>query len=247
MISILQDYEIENLRYAGSVLKKVQVALRDKLKPGMTPKKLNSIAHKIITKHNCQPNFLGYMGFPSTICVSVNNVLVHGIPNKRLFCEGDIVSIDAGCKYKSIHVDAAFTEIIGKPNTEQDEALVIAAQTAFQKAVTILKSGVRVGTIGHVIETYVSAQGFFLPRDYCGHGIGHKLHLPPAIFNYGQSNKGFALKPNMAICIEPMLQIGTDKTRVLSDKWSVVSDNGLNTAHFEHTILITKNGYEVIV
>ncbi len=244
MITIKSPDEIKKIEYAANVVAKIHNALKDEIKEGVSGIFLSKIANKIIKKNNCSSNFLNYYGYPDVICVSVNEQLVHGIPNNKMFKNGDVVSIDVGCKYQGYHADAAFTVIVGEDKKYQK--LVDVALHALNRAINILKPGVHVGDISAVIQEYVTSNGFYLPRGYTGHGIGTNLHEDPAIPNTGIKNTGPKLLEGMVICIEPMVQIGTDKTRVLNDGWTVVSKDGSVSAHFEHTILITHNGAKIL-
>ncbi len=245
MITIKSDEEIKNISFAAKVVAIVHQEIKKILKPGMTGKKLNKLAEKIIKNNNCFPNFKGYYGFPGSICVSVNEQLVHGIPNDKPFKKGDLVSVDVGCKYKGYHADAAFTVIIDDLDSKYNELLKITKES-LNRAIKILKPGIKIGDISNIIQKYVESFNYHLPKNYSGHGIGLKLHEDPIIPNFGKPNQGIKLKKGMVICIEPMVQIGTDKTKILNDNWTVVSEDGSYSAHFEHTIEITKDGYKIL-
>lgn len=246
MITIKTDQEIEYMRKACLTLKQIHQELKAMIKPGVTGVMLNQRAEEIIRANNCQPNFKGLYGFPATICVSLNEVLVHGIPNHTPFVEGDLVSVDAGCSYEGYNSDGAFTVIVGKPRTTEHVKLLTVTETALAKATAILKPGVRIGDIGETIQTYVEGEGFFLPTEFTGHGIGRELHEEPMIPNVGTTGVGMRLQAGMTICIEPMVQIGTKAIKMLDDNWTPVSALHLCSAHFEDTILITPTGYEVL-
>ncbi|WP_424526855.1 type I methionyl aminopeptidase [Spiroplasma endosymbiont of Glossina fuscipes fuscipes] len=246
MITIKTEQEIEYMRQAGAVLRQIHQELRAMIKPGVTGMMLNQRAEEIIAAHNCQPNFKGLYGFPAAICVSLNTVLVHGIPNNVPFQAGDLVSIDAGCAYKGYNSDGAFTVIVGNEANPKHVKLLTVTETALTKAIAILKPDVRIGDIGAVIQTYVEGEGFYLPTEFTGHGIGRALHEEPMIPNVGVVGTGMRLQAGMTICIEPMVQIGTKAIKMLSDGWTPVSALGLGSAHFEHTILITKTGSEIL-
>lgn len=246
MITIKTEQEIEYMRKAGAVLKQIHQELRAMIKPGVTGMMLNQRAEEIIAANDCQPNFKGLYGFPASICVSLNTVLVHGIPNDVPFQVGDLVSIDAGCSYKCYNSDGAFTVIVGADQNPEHVKLLTVTETALTKAITILKPGVRIGDIGAVIQAYVEGEGFYLPTEFTGHGIGRSLHEEPMIPNVGVAGTGIRLQAGMTICIEPMVQIGTKAIKMLADEWTPVSALGLASAHFEHTILITETGYEVL-
>lgn len=246
MISIKTEKEIEYMRYAGKVTAKLLKTLKENIKIGISPKQLDKISENFIKANNCESNFKGYNGFSATICVSVNEQLIHTIPSDVKFKDGDLVSIDAGCSYQGYHSDAAFTVIVGNPKSEIHTKLVNVSENALNEAIKLVKNNVRIGTISNMIQTIVEKENFFLPKDYSGHGIGTQLHEQPFIPNVGKTDTGLRLKTAMVICIEPMVQIGTDKTKVLSDNWTVVSQDNSYSAHFEHTVLVTNSGYEIL-
>ncbi|WP_338954766.1 type I methionyl aminopeptidase [Spiroplasma endosymbiont of Polydrusus cervinus] len=246
MITIKTDQEISYMRKASATLKKIHQELRAIIKPGMTGAMLTQRAEEIILANDCQPNFKGLYGFPAAICVSLNEVLVHGIPNNKPFVAGDLVSVDAGCSYQGYHCDGAFTVIVGEPRSAEHQKLLTVTETALTKAIAILKPGVRIGDIGATIQTYVEGEDFFLPTEFTGHGIGLALHEEPMIPNVGTEGTGMRLQVGMTICIEPMVQIGRKDIKMLADNWTPVSAIGLCSAHFEHTILITPTGSEVL-
>ena len=245
MVTIKSKDEICKIRYASKVVAKIHNELKKIIKPGITGLNLDAAAAKIIIDNHCISNFKGYYGFPAVICVSINNELVHGIPNSKPFRKGDIVSVDCGCEYKGYNADAAFSIIVDNDKS-QYKTLLDVTENSLYKAIEILKPGVRIGLISQTIQKYVESNGFFLPKNYTGHGIGLELHEDPVIPNYGKSSDGIKLREGMVICIEPMVQIKNDKTKTLSDGWTVVSQSGLYSAHFEHTIAITKDGYEIL-
>ncbi len=245
MTKVKTPSEIALMKHSGSILKKVRSALKAAIKPGVTPLELDKISHSIILENNAQPSFLGYGGFPATICSSVNDVLVHGIPDNKPLKEGDIISIDMGVNWKGFHSDSAFTVGVGKISAGAQRIIKVTEQS-LSIGMSVVKDGIKTGDIGYAIQKFVEAQGFHLPKDYTGHGIGRELHEGPYIPNYGYRNHGDILKAGMTIAIEPMVQIETDQTETMSDGWTVKSLNRKITAHFEHTILITKEGYEFI-
>lgn len=217
MIQILTPSEVKAMRQGGKILQVIHRHLRARLVVGMTGKKLDHLAGRLIRRHHCQPNFLGYYGYQHSICVSINNVLVHGVPTDQKFQPGDVVSVDTGLIYQGIHLDSAFTVIIASPRCPADQQLVTACQRALQAAVEVVRPGVAIGTIGHTIETCVNQFGFYVTRNYCGHGIGKAMHQAPEIYNYGRPGNGVKLKTNMAICIEPIVQAQAGPTKVLAD------------------------------
>ena len=245
MITIKSQLEIEKMREAGRIVGLAHEAVAKAIRPGVTTYELNAIAEKVIRDHHAIPSFLGYGGFPASICASVNNVLVHGIPNHIRLKEGDIISIDIGAIYKGYHGDAAWTHAVGEISDEAKNLMKVTRESLFvglQQA----KPGNRLGDICHAIGEYVESHGYSVPVDYTGHGIGTELHEEPAIPNYGKAGRGVLLKEGMTLAIEPMVNAGRPQTRVLQDDWTVVSKDGSLTAHYEHTIVITSTGYEIL-
>lgn len=246
MVSIKSQSEIQNIKAASQVVALIHKELAKIIKVGITGKMLDKVAAQIIKENNAVPSFLNYHGFPATICVSVNEQLIHGIPNDKPFKMNDIVKIDAGAAVNGYHADAAFTMCVGgKPTLEQTK-LINVTKESLNKAIAIIAPGVRIGDISNTIQTYVESEGFYLPTSYTGHGIGKKLHEDPAIPNVGKPNTGIKLQSGMTVCIEPMVQTTTDKILILSDKWTVVAADKQQTAHFEHTIIVTNDGCEVL-
>ena len=217
MITIKNALEISNMRKAGKLVALINQELANMIKPDINGKMLDKKAQEIIKNHNAKASFLNYHGFKASICVSVNEQLIHGIPNSKPFKTGDIIKIDAGAAINGYHADAAFTIVVGKPSLEQAK-IVDVTKTALAKAIAILKPKVRIGDISHTIETFVKSQGFYLPTSYTGHGIGKLLHEAPVIPNAGMKpDTGVALRAGMTICIEPMVQTSTAEVRVLKD------------------------------
>ncbi|UZK64513.1 type I methionyl aminopeptidase [Mycoplasma mycoides subsp. capri] len=246
MITIKNQEQIQKMKIAGQVLAKGLNLLKSMIKPGVNCLDLDKAFEEFIKQNGCESNFKNYQGFPKTICISINDQLIHGIPKNRILQNGDIVSIDAGCMYQKWHADSAFTMVCGIANDKKNDILIRVTEKALDLAIAELKPGIRVGTIGSIIQNYVELHNFSVPRDYTGHGIGLALHEDPYIPNYGIPNTGVRLQENMVICIEPMVQMGTYKTKLADDNWTVYSADHSMTAHFEHTILITKDGCEVL-
>lgn len=245
MISIKSTSEIENMRKAGQVVAIIHQELAKLIKVGVTGKMLDTKAREIIKEHGATPSFLNYHGFPGVICVSVNEQLIHGIPNNIPFKLNDLIKIDAGAAVDGYHADAAFTMTVGAASAEQEKIISVTKQ-ALMKAIEIIKPGIRIGDISATIQTYVENQGFYLPTSYTGHGIGKSLHEDPAIPNVGVVNTGVKLHAGMTICIEPMVTTSSSQIRVLKDQWTVVATDKLPTAHFEHTLLVTDDGCEIL-
>lgn len=245
MVSIKSPSEISNIKKAGKVVAVIHQELAKLIKVGTTGKMLDKKAREIIKEYKATPSFLNYHGFPAVICVSVNEQLIHGIPNDIPFKINDLVKIDAGAAVNGYHADAAFTMSVGQPTKDQ-EKIINVTKEALMKAIEIIKPGVRIGDISSTIQTYVESQGFYLPTSYTGHGIGKFLHEDPAIPNVGVANTGIKLYAGMTICIEPMVQTSTNKVKVLNDQWTVVATDKKPTAHFEHTLLVTNDGCQIL-
>ena len=245
MITLKSQIEIETMREAGRIVGLAHEAVAKAIRPGVTTLELNAVAEKVIRDHGAIPSFLGYGGFPASICTSINNVLVHGIPSHTRLKDGDIISIDIGAVYKGYHGDSAWTHAVGEISDEAKNLMKVTRESLFvglQQA----KPGNRLGDICHAIGEYVESHGYSVPVDYTGHGIGTELHEEPAIPNYGKAGRGILLKEGMTLAIEPMVHAGKPQTRVLQDDWTVVSKDGSLAAHYEHTIVITSTGYEIL-
>ncbi len=233
------------MRRAGSVVARIHDALREEAKVGVRLVDLDAVAARIIEDGGCTPNFLNYHGFPANTCLSINAELVHGIPSKRELKDGDILSVDAGAIFDGWHADAAITFGIGEISPEAAQ-LIDVTERALWAGIEMSRVGTRLGDIGHAVSQVAEPHGYGVVRDYTGHGIGLQMHEDPQVLNYGTPGKGMKLKSGMAICIEPMFNMGTHETRVLDDQWTVVTADGLLSAHFEHTIAITPDGPEVL-
>ena len=245
MIIVKSPREIELMREAGRITASVFDALLPLLKPGVTTMELDQVAEKVIRSQNAIPGFKGYGGFPATLCISVNDVLVHGFPSKYRLKEGDIVSIDVGAVYKGYNGDAARTFAIGKVSEEASK-LIRVTEECFWKAVELIKPGIYLSDISHAIQQHAEANGFSIPREYTGHGIGTELHEDPVIPNYGLPGHGPKLRVGMCLAIEPMLHQGKRDTKVMPDGWTVKTVDGKLASHYENTIVITEEGYEVL-
>lgn len=246
MITIKSQSEIEKMRKAGQLLAKAIEILKENVVIGMNCLKLEEIFSKFLKDNGVKSNFLNYHGYPKTICISINDQLVHGIPTNRIIQTGDIVSVDCGLIFEGYHADSAFTKICGISKNKNCDILVKVTKEALDLAISIVKPGTRIGDIGAIIQQYVESNGFSVPRDYTGHGIGTAMHEEPFIPNYGVRGSGMRLVEGMVIAIEPMVQMGNHLTKVASDKWTVYSADNSMTAHFEHTIAVTKDGCEVL-
>ncbi len=246
MIILKSDSEIKMMREAGRIVAIVLAELAQKTAPGITTAQLNVWAEEIIEKHNAIPTFKGYNGFPASITTSINEELVHGIPNdKRVLKEGDIISIDCGATYKGWVGDAALTVPVGEISPEAQKLLKVTEQSLYI-GIEQARIGNRSGDISAAIQAYVEKHGYGVVRNYTGHGVGRNMHEDPQVPNYGRKNRGVPLKKGMTIALEPMVNMGSPRTRVLDDQWTVVTDDGKLSAHFEHTIAIT-NGDPLIL
>jgi len=245
MVIRKSNRELALMREAGRIVAITLAHLKERIKPGITTAELDALAHQIVTEHGATPSFLGYRGFPASVCVSVNEQVVHGIPGSRVLEEGDIVSIDFGAIYQGYHGDAAMTIGVGKISEEAQE-LIETTQGTLQAGIAQARKGHYLGDISWAIQSYAESRGFSVVRQYVGHGIGRDMHEDPQIPNYGQASRGILLKPGMTFALEPMVNIGAYQTRVLDNNWSVVTEDGELSAHFEHTIAITNGEPEIL-
>jgi len=245
MIICKTPREIEIMREAGKIVALTHQELKKHIAPGITTKELDVIAEKFIRNCDAVPSFKGYNGFRGSICASVNNELVHGIPSNRVLKNGDIISLDIGAKYNGYHGDSAWTYPVGSIDEETQKLLDVTENSLFI-GLKEAKPGERLSNISHAIQTYVEQNNFSIVREYVGHGIGQDLHEAPQIPHYGPPNKGPRLKPGMVLCVEPMVNAGSRYVKTLADNWTVVTVDGKMCAHFEHTIAITETGYEIL-
>ncbi|MGS2780238.1 type I methionyl aminopeptidase [Robertmurraya sp. GLU-23] len=245
MIICKTPREIEIMREAGRIVALTHQELKKHIVPGITTKELDKIAEAFIRKHDASPSFKGYNGFTGSICASVNEELVHGIPGNRVLNNGDIISIDIGAEYNGYHGDSAWTYAVGSIDEETQRLLDVTEESLY-KGLNEAKPGDRLSNISHAIQTYVEANGFSVVREYVGHGIGQDLHEDPQIPHYGPPNKGPRLKPGMVLAVEPMVNAGSRYVKTLADDWTVVTVDGRMCAHFEHTIAITEAGFEIL-
>ena len=241
MIYLKTDEEIELMRESNLLVGMTLGEMAKWIAPGITTLKLDKIAEEFIRDHGAQPGFLGYGGFPNTLCISVNEVIVHGIPNSYALREGDIVSIDCGAVKNGFNGDSAYTFCVGEVVPEIRQLLKTTKESLYL-GIEHAVEGKRIGDIGHAVQTYCEARGYSVVRELCGHGIGKKLHEEPNVPNYGRPGTGPLLKNGMCIAIEPMINAGGHEVKVLSDRWTTVTADGSLSAHFEHTIAITSDG-----
>jgi methionyl aminopeptidase len=241
-IQVKTPQQIELMRAAGLVVGGALEMLRTSLRDGMSPADLDALAEEYIRDHGATPSFLGYQGFPATLCVSVNDEIVHGIPGPRPLREGDLVSIDCGAILAGWHGDAAITVALGEVSSV-DAELVQVTEAALWSGLAAARPGGRLSDISHAVEASIRAAGpFGLVEEYVGHGIGTEMHMDPQVPNFGPPGRGPKLVPGMALAVEPMVNLGGRHTRLLDDDWTVVTADGSRSAHFEHTVAITENG-----
>ena len=246
MITIKSRNEFDTMRRAGRLVAETLEKLQSAVKPGMTTGDLDRIAYEHITRHNGVPSFKGYNGFPASICTSVNEEVVHGIPSKRrLLEEGDIVSIDCGAIIDGWHGDAALTVPVGHTSPEMLD-LLEATKESLHKGIEQVRPGRRMGDVSAAIQRYAEGRGYSVVREYVGHGIGRQMHEDPQVPNWGTPGRGVLLKQGMALALEPMINAGKAGVRVLQDQWTVVTKDGKWSAHFEHTVALTDNGTEIL-
>ena len=243
--SIKSPRELEAMRQAGQVVARMIAAITRAVEPGMTTKDLDDVAVQELRRNGAKPAFLGYMGFPATICTSVNEEIVHGIPGKRVLQNGDLVKCDVGAIVDGMHGDAAVTLPVGEVS-EDAMRLLETTRESLNAAIGQVRAGARLGDIGAAVQSYAEPRGYGVVREYVGHGIGRKLHEEPQVPNYGLAGRGQMLRAGMAIAIEPMLNLGTWRTRMLEDGWTVVTADGQISAQFEHTMAVGEDGAEVM-
>ncbi|MFH2203626.1 MAG: type I methionyl aminopeptidase [Elusimicrobiota bacterium] len=238
--------EIALMRRAGAVVAQALAALERRAEPGVSTLELDALAEKTLRGHGAIPAFLGYRGFPHTLCASINCEVVHGIPSKsRILQEGDILSMDIGCVIDGFFGDAAITVPIGRIS-EDAERLLRVTRSALDKAIEQMRPDRRLGDVSAAVQACAEGAGYSVVREFVGHGIGRALHEDPAVPNYGTADTGLRLRPGMVLAIEPMVNEGAADVKVLDDKWTAVTADGRLSAHFEHTIAVTENGPEIL-
>lgn len=244
MITIKSNREIELMKHAGYINYLTHKEVAKNIKVGITTKELNDIAHKFIIANDCTPSFLNYEGYPASICISINDEVVHGIPSKRKIKEGDVVSIDIGVCYKGYHSDSANTYIVGNQSQEIID-LVENTKKALYEGLSKIKDGVKISEIGEAIGNFAKEHDLGVVRELVGHGVGTNIHEEPDVPNY-YTNERTRLKSGMVIAVEPMLNLGTRHIYMEEDEWTIKTEDGLPSAHFEHTVLVTKDGYVIL-
>ncbi len=245
MISLKSQREIEAMRRAGRLTAQARALAGSMVRPGVTTHEIDRAVRRFIESHGAKPSFLGYGGFPGSACISVNEVVIHGIPGPRKLEEGDIVSIDVGAFIGGFHGDCAATYPCGQVS-EEAERLLRVTQQSFWEGIKNARRGCRVSDIGHAVQVYVEANGFSVVRDFVGHGVGTKLHEAPEVRNFGPAGHGPRLQPGMTIAVEPMVCAGGWQVKNLEGNWTTVTQDGSLAAHYENTILITEDGPEIL-
>lgn len=247
MITYKSAAEIEKMRRSGRITAATIDRVLAAVAPGRTTADLDAIAEASFLEHGAIPSFKGYHGFPASICASINEEIVHGIPSdRRVLREGDVLSLDFGCIWEGFHSDSAVTVFVGDAPSERAAELVRATEQALVAGIAQIREGGRLTDISHAVEGVARAAGFEVVREYVGHGIGRNLHEDPQIPNYGPAGRGPVLRTGLVIAVEPMVNVGTWETRQLADGWTVVTADGELSAHFEHTIALTEDGPEVL-
>lgn len=245
MIIIKSEKEIDLMRIAGKIVAETLLLVEEKVKPGITTAELDRIAEEFITKHGAKPSFKGLYGFPASLCISVNEHVVHGIPGGYVLKDGDIISVDCGACINGFHGDAARTFAVGNVSNEAKD-LIRVTKESFFKGIEYAKVGNRLTDISHEIQNYVEASGFSVVRDFVGHGIGRVVHEDPDVPNFGKAGRGPKLVAGMTLAIEPMVNVGTYKVKTLKDDWTVVTSDGSLSAHYENTVVILPDGPEIL-
>lgn len=245
MVSIKSEREIELMRHAGHINYLTHEEVKKHIHAGITTKELDKIAYDFIIKNDCVPSFLNYEGYPASICISLNDTVVHGIPGNTIVKNGDIISIDVGVGYKGYHSDAARTYIVGTVSKEVAD-LVANTEKSLYNGLSVIKEGAKIGDIGAAVTAVAKESGYGVVRELVGHGVGTDVHEDPDVPNYGIPHTGMTLKAGMVLAVEPMLNLGKRYVYLCDDDWTIKTDDGLPSAHFEHTVLVTKDGYEIL-
>lgn len=242
---IKTDTELTNMRDSGQMLATVLSGVKNFVQPGISEKEIAQFAAKELKALGGKPSFFGYQGFPDVICISVNDAVVHGIPSDRVISSGDIASFDFGVTYNGMVTDSAFSMVVGNGGTALQQ-LVSVTEQSMMAGIAVLKNGIRTGDIGVAVESVLTMHKYGIVRELVGHGVGHQLHEEPDIPNYGKAGTGFELKSGMTIAIEPMANLGSEKIYMDEDGWTIRTLDRKPSAHFEHTVLITETGYEIL-
>lgn len=245
MVALRTEAELEKIRNASRIVGEVLKGIGERIKPGVTTRALDLWAEKFIVARGGRPAFKGYRGFPGTLCTSINEQVVHGIPGPRKLRQGDLLSLDVGVEWQGWFGDAAWTFAVGEVS-DTARRLMTVTREALELGMIQARAGRKVSDIGHAVQLHVEAAGFSVVRDYVGHGIGQALHEEPQIPNYGDPDQGVRLKPGMVLAIEPMVNVGGFAVNVLRDQWTVVTQDGSLSAHFEHTVAVREGEPEVL-
>ena len=245
MITVKSPREIEFMKIAGEIVGNTHHYLEKYIKPGITTKELDRLAEEFIIKSGATPSFKNLYGFPGSICISINEEVVHGIPSGRKLKNGDIVTLDIGACYKGYHGDSAWTYAVGNISSEKAE-LMRQTEEALFEGLSVIKEGAHVGDIGAAVEEYALKHNLGVVKELTGHGIGSAVHEDPDVPNYGKRGSGPVLKEGMTIAVEPMLNMGTADVFMLDDDWTIITADDLPSAHYEHTVLVTKDGYTIL-
>ena len=246
MIILKSSREIALMRAGGRILAGVMQQLKTFVKPGISTLEIDREVESFILSRDAQPAFKGYRGFPATVCVSINEEVVHGIPSaSRVVKEGDIIGLDLGCIVEGYYADAAFTQAVGEVPPRVQDLLDVTRESLY-RGIAECRPGRRLGDLSHAVQQHVEAHGFSVVRAFVGHGIGTALHEDPQVPNFGEPGRGPTLKPGMVLAIEPMVTMGSHEVRILSDRWTAVTEDGSLAAHFEHTVAITEAGPEIL-
>ena len=245
MIAIKNEHELESMRRACKITANARALAGEMVKPGVSTKEIDKAVYDYIVSQGAKPSFLNYNGYPASACISVNNCVIHGIPGGYVLKEGDIVSIDVGAFYEGFHGDCAATFACGAISTEAKKLIDVTRQSFFE-GIAFAKRGHRVSDISHAIQTYVESNGFSVVRSFVGHGVGRKLHEEPEVPNFGAAGRGPRLLKGMTLAIEPMVNVGTADVHILKDGWTVLTNDGKLSAHYENTVLITDGEPEIL-
>jgi len=245
MINIKSMEEIELMKIAGKIVGDTHNYLIPYIKPGITTNELDKLAHEYIISRDATPSFKDYQGYPGSICASINEEVVHGIPSGRKLKDGDIISIDIGACYKGYHGDSAWTYSVGNISKDKEYLMKHTEQSLFE-GLSVIKEGTHIGDIGYAIQKYAEKQQLGVVKELVGHGVGQKLHEMPDVPNYGKQGTGPILKEGMVIAVEPMLNLGTPRVYILDDNWTIVTADKKPSAHYEHTLVVTKDGYTIL-
>lgn len=245
MIPLKSEKDLEMMRKAGKILARIMQKLQKFIARGISTNQINQLAEELILQENTMPAFKGYKGFPTSICTSVNEEIVHGLPSQRVLKEGDIISLDLGINYDGYFSDIAITLSIGQVDS-RTKKLIEVTKKALSEGIKQARMGNYLSNISYTVQDYVERYGFSVVRQFVGHGIGKNLHEEPEIPNFGRPNQGPILKKGMVLAIEPMVNMGTWESEILDNGWTAVTKDGMPSAHFEHTVAITENGPEIL-